>query len=231
MWRSTKRGSHPNGDSELVASRVRQTFAATTRKQPSLKLMEVDVAHLRRVTNWLVGEAEVHRWKVGKRATSRQRHNILRLRVERCSLRELELSVETKKACLRDRVTQLRRLRAAATSFATNTAYHRQGSSCLNGGARGGRNGFKTHLQTRFLTSERARLVRREDRNLSDSTLLDWASTRSEAPVQSVEEPIDDKSGGTLLRNLTAGKPLGVKKFHQATGRLCGTCWRVILKA
>ena len=112
---------------ELVASRIKRTFANTTRKQPSMKRKEAKVTHLCRIIGWL--EAEIRRRKAGTKATHRQWRNIRRLKLEHCSLRELEASLETKKANLRVRVTQLHRLRATARSSAPNTAYHRPGLS------------------------------------------------------------------------------------------------------
>jgi len=48
-------------------------------------------------------------------------------------LRELKTPLETQKARLRVRITQLRRLRALAQRRTTNTAYRRQGIGCLSG--------------------------------------------------------------------------------------------------
>ena len=92
---------------ELVSRRARGTFRHA-QKQPDLKRKEGDVANLRRAIGWL--EAEVKRRKYGKPATSRQWLNMRRLRVERYPMCELVSLLETKKACLRVRVTQLRHL-------------------------------------------------------------------------------------------------------------------------
>ena len=91
----------------VISDRVKQPFTRTTKKQPSLKRKETDVAHLRRQIGWL--EAEIHRRKSGKRPTPRQWRNIRLLHAERRGLRELEVSLETFKAKLGVRASQLRR--------------------------------------------------------------------------------------------------------------------------
>ena len=77
----------------VVSGRLKRNFARTTKKQPSLKRNEADVAQLCRQIGWL--EAEIHRRKSGKRPTPRQWRNIRLLHVEHNGLRELEVSLET----------------------------------------------------------------------------------------------------------------------------------------
>ena len=113
----------------VVSSRVKQNFARTTKKQPSLKRKEADVAQLRKQIGWL--EAEIHRQKSGKRPTPRQWRNIRLLHVEHTGLRELEVSLKTWKAKLRVRAAQLPRLHASARSSSINSAYSKHGVSCL----------------------------------------------------------------------------------------------------
>ena len=90
----------------VVSGRLKQNFACTTKKQPSLKQKEAEVTQLRRQIGWF--EAEIHRRKSGKRPTPRQWRNIRLLHVEHTGLRELEESLKTWKAKLRVRAVQLR---------------------------------------------------------------------------------------------------------------------------
>ena len=113
----------------VVANRL-QRPSKTPRMQQVNPQKQADVARLHRTIGWL--ESEISRVKQGTKATARQRTNIRRLKLERCPLRELEASLETQKARLRVRVTQLRRLRANARSKAINAAYRRQGKKCLS---------------------------------------------------------------------------------------------------
>ena len=53
---------------QVVSDRVKQNFARTTRKQPSLKRKKADVTQLRQQIGWL--ETEIHRRKSGKRPHS-----------------------------------------------------------------------------------------------------------------------------------------------------------------
>ena len=92
---------------ELISRWVRRTFAEKTRNQSGQKWKEAQVLQFRRKLGWL--EAEIRRQKSEKQATPRQWNNSRQLRMEHCSLRELEVSLEMKKACLRVRATQLRR--------------------------------------------------------------------------------------------------------------------------
>ena len=92
---------------ELISRWVRRAFAEKLRNQSGQKWKEAPVLQLRRKIGWL--EAEIRRQKSGKWTTPRQWNNSRRLRMERCSLRELEVSLEMEKACLRVRATQLRR--------------------------------------------------------------------------------------------------------------------------
>ena len=83
---------------QVVSDRVKRNLAHTTRKRPSLKRKEADVAQLRQQIGWL--EAEIHRQKSGRRPTPRQWRNIRLLHAEHAGLRKLEVSLETRKAKL-----------------------------------------------------------------------------------------------------------------------------------
>ena len=84
---------------ETVSRWVRQrTLCGSPEKQAGQTRKETEVLQLRKTIGWLL--TEINRRKDGTRATSRQWRNIRWLRAERCSLRELEASLETKKVAL-----------------------------------------------------------------------------------------------------------------------------------
>ena len=134
----------------MISDRVKRNLACTTRKRPSLKRKEADVAQLRQQIGWL--EAEIHRQKSGRRPTSRQWRNIKLLHAEHTCLRELEVSLETRKAKLRVRAAQLRCLGVPSLTPPTaGMARH----ACTRGrGA--GLMVSNAHLQMRFPSSGRA---------------------------------------------------------------------------
>ena len=218
---------------ELVASRVKRTFAAT-KKQPSLKRREAKVTHLRRIVGWL--EAEIRRRRIGQKATPRQWRNIRHLKLERCSLRELETSLETKKANLRVRVTQLRRLRASARSSSTNTAYRRQGPACLSGGSRGKDQGFQHPSADEVSRFWEGVIGVEGEWDPLDPAILDWAYPGSDAPAPGVVEPVDGNVWGKVVKKLNSWKAPGRhgicgfwwKQFHQAKELLRRTVWHML---
>ena len=133
---------------QVVSDRVKRNLARMTRKRPSQKRKEADVAQLRQQIGWL--EAEIHRRKSGKRPTPRQWRNIRLLHAEHTGLRELEVSLETRKAKLRVRAAQLRRVPSLTPPTAGMVRL-----ACTRG--RGvGLMASNTHLRMRFPSSGRA---------------------------------------------------------------------------
>ena len=141
--------------------------------------------------------------------------------MERSSLRELETSLETKKACLRVRVTQLRRQQASARSTAINTAYRRQGPSCLSGGSRGKINGIQHPSADKVSQYWEGVIGVDGDFDTDDPELVGWLRTRTEAPTMGSLrlEPIDEGIWGTVVRKLNSWKGPGRDGF-------CGFWWK-----
>ena len=175
------------------------------------------MTHLRRIVGWL--EAEIRRWRIGTKATPRQRRNIWRLKLEHCFLWELEASLETKKANLRVRATQLRRLRALVQSSSTNTAYCRQGLACLSGGSRGKDEGFQHPSADKVSRFWESVIGVEGDWEPLNPAILDWAYPGSDGPAPGVVEPIEGNVWGKVVKKLNSWKAPG-------RDRICGFWWK-----
>jgi len=215
---------------ELVCRRVRGTFR-TTRKRPDLKRKEEDVTNLRRAIGWLV--AEIQRRKFDKPATSRQMANIRRLRVEHYTIHELVTMLETKKARLRVRVTQLRKLRANAKSRAINTAYRRQGPSCLRSGS-GGEQGVQPPSASRVSDYWNSVIGVQGDWEPNEA-VVSWMF-ESAAPCPQGVEPVAPQLWGSVVNRLRSWKAPGRdgicgywwKSFQQASELLRQALWKIL---
>ena len=207
---------------ELVSSRVKQNLARMTKKQPSQKRKVADVRQLRRQIGWL--EAEIHRRKSGKRPTPRQWRNLRLLHAERTGLRELEVSLESRKAKLRVRAAQLRRLRAAARSSFINSAYRRHGISCLQKGSGRGTDGIQ-HPSADAVSGFWESVIGVEGEwDPQDPDLVDWALGMSDEPMPEDVELVDGTVWGKVVKKLNSWK---------APGRdgICGYWWKHFCQA
>ena len=188
---------------------------------------------------WL--EAEIYRQKTGKRPTPRQWRNIRLLQAEHTDLRELEVSLETRKTKLRVRAAQLWHLRAAARSSFINSAYRRYGLSCLHKGSGKGTDGIQ-HPSADAVSKFWESVIGVEGEwDPQDPNLVNWTLEMSDELMLSVVEPIDGSIWGQVVKKLNSWKAPGRdgicgfwwKYFHQkpqySLGGLCGTCWKRVI--
>ena len=134
-------------------------------------------------------------------------------------------------ACFRVRVTQLRRQRASACSTAINTAYQRQGPSCLSGGSRGKTEGIQHPSADEVSQFWEGVIGVDGDFNVYDAS---WAATQTE--LGGGFEPIDEGIWGIMTRKLNSWKAPGRdgicgfwwKYFHQAAECLRRAIWAML---
>ena len=171
-----------------------------------------------------------------ERPTLRQWRNIRLLQAEHIDLRELELSLETRKAKLRVRAAQLRRLRATARSSFINSAYRRYGLSCLHKGS-GKRTDGIQHPSADAVSKFWESVIGVEGEwDPQDPDLVNWTLEMSDELTPSMVEPIDGSIWGKVVKKLNSWKAPGrdgICGFHQkpqySLGGLCGTCWKRVI--
>ena len=129
------------------------------------------------------------------------------------------MSLETKKAKLSVRASQLRRLRASSRSSSINSDYRRHGPSCLSRRPGGGTDGIQ-HPSADEVSGFWESVIGVEGEwDPQDPDLVDWTLGRMDALTPSMMEPIDRNIWGKVVKKLNSWK---------ATGRngMCGFWWK-----
>ena len=130
-----------------------------------------------------------------------------------------EVSLETKKAKLKVRTSQLRRLQASARSFSINSDYRRHGPSSLSRGPSGETDGIQ-HPSLDDISSfwESVIGVEREW-DPQDPYLVNWALGMSDTLMLSAVKPIDGRIWGKVVKKLNSCIAPG----HDG---ICGFWWK-----